>query len=434
MATFRRGKWWWTDFSLNGQRFRLPLETTDWRGALSKEKEFIAQALEGKLSPAGQSFARLAFTEALNRYLADRSVQVAPRSHRTESDHAKPLRESFSLTPVARISADAIMAYIRQRKERGLSNVTINMEIGILRRVLKRAKRWSLVADEIPRLPERRDIGRALSFEEKTRLLKMAAAKPEWDTARLAAILALNTTMRGCELKGLRWRDVDFMERMLTIRRSKTAAGERVIPLNADAWLTVMQLRDKSRRLFGDNLEPDWHLFPHAEGYTKPDPTKPMSGWRSAWRSLTRAVQCPACGQLQQPAEVCANDKCKTNIEKLKSPLHGLRFHDLRHHAITELAESQASERTIMAIAGHVSPKMLDHYSHVRIQAKREALDALSGKQSARANREGAAGGYDTNDGTNSTARPVPLSQITEKNGGDDGTRTRDLCRDRAAF
>jgi len=30
----------------------------------------------------------------------------------------------------------------------------------------------------------------------------------------------------------------------------------------------------------------------------------------------------------------------------------GLRFHDLRRHAITELAESQASDRTIMSIAG----------------------------------------------------------------------------------
>ena len=49
-----------------------------------------------------------------------------------------------------------------------------------------------------------------------------------------------------------------------------------------------------------------------------------------------------------------------------------------RHHAITELAESQASDQTIMAIAGHVSPRMLAHYSHVRLEAKRNALDALS--------------------------------------------------------
>src|SRR5262252_3007935 len=32
-----------------------------------------------------------------------------------------------------------------------------------------------------------------------------------------------------------------------------------------------------------------------------------------------------------------------------------------------------------MAIAGHVSQKMLAHYSHVRVEAKRKALDALAG-------------------------------------------------------
>jgi integrase len=37
-----------------------------------------------------------------------------------------------------------------------------------------------------------------------------------------------------------------------------------------------------------------------------------------------------------------------------------------------------------MAIAGHVSPKMLPHYSHVRMQAKRKALDALSVGHSTR--------------------------------------------------
>jgi len=31
-----------------------------------------------------------------------------------------------------------------------------------------------------------------------------------------------------------------------------------------------------------------------------------------------------------------------------------------------------------MSIAGHVSQRMLAHYSHVRIEAKRKALDALA--------------------------------------------------------
>jgi hypothetical protein len=31
-----------------------------------------------------------------------------------------------------------------------------------------------------------------------------------------------------------------------------------------------------------------------------------------------------------------------------------------------------------MAIAGHVDRKMLEHYSHIRMEAKRKALEALS--------------------------------------------------------
>jgi hypothetical protein len=54
------------------------------------------------------------------------------------------------------------------------------------------------------------------------------------------------------------------------------------------------------------------------------------------------------------------------------------RFHDLRHQALTGLAESKASDRTIMSIVGRVSKKRLQHYSHVRLEVKRNALDALT--------------------------------------------------------
>jgi len=77
--------------------------------------------------------------------------------------------------------------------------------------------------------------------------MKTAAANPEWQVARLAMTLALNTTMRGCELKGLCWRDVEFMERTLTVYYSKTQAGERVIPLNADATAAILELWDRTK-------------------------------------------------------------------------------------------------------------------------------------------------------------------------------------------
>ena len=425
MSLYKRGKTWHTDFTVNGQRFRQSLDTTDWREAQSNEKELIAQASAGKLAPTSQQFSKLSFTQAIERYLEDRAAHVQPRSKRSESDHAKPIREYFGSLPVARIDTDLILAYIRHRKAKGLSNTTVNMEIGILRRILKRAKRWHLVEDEIPNLPERRDIGRALQPEEKLRLLKIAQSKPEWETAYLASVVALNTTMRGCEIKELRWRDIDLMDRSLAIRRSKTLAGERAIPLNAHAYSAILRLRERAQKLFGKDLQPDWYVFPSAEGYSKPDPKKPMSGWRSAWRSFTRAVTCPACGELQSPSRTCRNPECGADIEKVKSSLAGLRFHDLRHHAITELAESQASDRTVMSIAGHVSQRMLAHYSHVRIEAKRKALDALAGTKE---------GGYVTKQVTKQVEAAILNSQTAEKNGGDDGTRTRGLCRDRAAF
>jgi hypothetical protein len=53
-----------------------------------------------------------------------------------------------------------------------------------------------------------------------------------------------------------------------------------------------------------------------------------------------------------------------------------------------------------MSIAGHVSHKMLAHYSHVRLDAKRNALDALTMGRGKEADTERTSMGYDTNHDT----------------------------------
>ena len=232
MALYKRGGTWWTDFSVNGQRFRQSLDTTDWREALSEEKKLIAQAQGGKLTAAGQSFARLAFTEAAERYLDSRKLELSDRSLKKERQLLVQSASFFGTMPLTRITTEN---YRESRAKSGTGPAYVNMEMGSIRRILKRAKRWHIVAEDIHPLKERREVGRAMAHEEKIRLLCMAAARPKWQTARCAAILALNTTMRGCELKGLRWRDVNLIDRVLTVRRSKTEAGERAIPLNSDA-------------------------------------------------------------------------------------------------------------------------------------------------------------------------------------------------------
>jgi integrase len=408
VALYKRGKTWWTDFSVNGVRYRESLDTSDWREAQSKEKELITQASAGKLASSNQQFARLSFSEAVERYLTDRLPRIQPKTMRAERERARQLKKYFEPTPVGRITVDAVLAYIAERRRAGMSNGTINRDLDVLRGVLKRAKRWYVMAEDIRPLPVRHNVGRALAHDEKLRLLKLAATKPGWQNARLATLLALNTTMRACEIRGLRWRDVDLMERVLTVRRSttKTDAGERVIPLNSGAWAVILESRERAKLLFGAEPQQEWYVFPHAEGSTRPDPTKPMTGWRTAWRNLTRAINCPKCGELQKPGKNCRNKECGADVSKVKSPTHGLRFHDMRHHAITELAESQASDQTIMSIAGHVSPKMLAHYSHVRMEAKRKALDALSNVDSG--------GSYGTKHGTNLPDDSKQDSQVLE--------------------
>ena len=54
------------------------------------------------------------------------------------------------------------------------------------------------------------------------------------------------------------------------------------------------------------------------------------------------------------------------------------RWHDNRHTFITCLAESgQAGDETIRDMAGHVSKRMLKHYSHIGMEAKRRAVESI---------------------------------------------------------
>jgi integrase len=360
------------------------------------------------------------FLAKVRRAISSRMPMVALRktSDSGQTRWRKSPSRFFEATPLTRITTESLLAYRESRAKSGTGTAYVNMEMGAIRRILKRAKRWHVVAEDIRPLRERGEVGRAMAHEEKLRLLRPAAIRPEWQVPRCAAIFALNTTMRSCELKGLRWRDVNLIERMLTVRRSKTEAGERVIPLNKDAMAAILELYKRAEAVAATDLSHD--VFPGCEN-DKLDPTRPQRTWRTAWRKLTRAVICPACSQLQNAAKKCCIEECGTDIHDLISPLAGLRFHDLRHHAITELAESQASDQTVMAIAGHVSQKMLAHYSHVRLDAKRHALDVL--------NNGGSTRGYGTNHVANAPAPTQQSPQVVEENGRPVRARTADLHR-----
>ena len=49
----------------------------------------------------------------------------------------------------------------------------------------------------------------------------------------------------------------------------------------------------------------------------------------------------------------------------------------MRHTFVSRMGESMASDATIMALSGHLSVKMKERYSHVRAEAKRQAIATL---------------------------------------------------------
>lgn len=249
----------------------------------------------------------------------------------------------------------------------------MNLEVTLIRQVLKKAKRWSVIADDVSNLPENHNvIGRVLTREQKLLLFRTAASKPEWETAYLAAVISASTTCRKVQLLNARWANVDMFTKVFSIQRSKTQAGHRAIPLNTEGLAAFARLRRRAEEL--DGGLPEHFVFPACENGNF-DFTRPQKSLRSAWRSMVKASAKAAGDQAAKDAKRNAEAARKAAEE----PFKGFRFHDLRHQAVTELAEAGVSDAALMSIAGYMSRKMLEHYSHVRMEAKRNALNALDG-------------------------------------------------------
>ncbi len=348
MVVFKRAGNYWADFTVGGQRFRLPLKVTNKQEAANIEKAKIAEAQShGGLLPS--QTAKLTVDDAGVVYFSSRTAEVSASTVRLETDAFKQVKRHLGSTKLASITLKALADYTQNRKREGIGNRTINIEVGVLRRVLKKYKLWSRLADDYRRLPEPKDIGRALSPEEELKLFETASSRPEWEVVFWISLVTANTTAGGVELRNVRLSDIDLKAQTLTVKVGKNRFRARVLPLNQSALWAVERLLDRAKELGA--TQPEHYLIPSRVSGKEYDPTQPPSrwGWRTAWRTLTAE-----CG------------------------LKGLRPHDLRHHAITKLAESaDASEQTIMSIAGHVSVEMLRHYSHIRQEAKRKAVAAL---------------------------------------------------------
>jgi integrase len=359
MALWKRGKRYWTYFSVNGVQWRRPLcapgsalATTNWQEAARLEKEVIRAAVAGELAVRDPSVKLFA---AVDDYLeAKKATANSERTIDFDRERLEHIKRHFGDVKLATITRKSIEAFQAKRRLGGASNRTINMDVGVLRQLLKRFKQWRRLEDDVKMLTEAggAPVGRALTPEEQTRLFEAAAGNSEWEHVYCAAVLAANTSMRGVEVKHVRRRDVDLEKvwdvesatgkGVLYVTRSKNETSKRAIPLNTAARSAVERMLKCADEL--GHTAPEHYLW-CANQHHKFDPTKPASKWDTAWRSLRDAAGLP-----------------------------GFRFHDLRHTVVTDLLEAGEPEHVIEAVTGHLSRRMLEHYSHQRLKAKGQML------------------------------------------------------------
>jgi integrase len=206
------------------------------------------------------------------------------------------------------------------------SNSTVNRYMTALGNALTIAtNEWEWIHEnpmkKISKLSEPRGRVRFLDDEERERLLEACktSASPYLHTL---VVLALSTGARQGELLNLRWSDVDWRRRVLTLHDTKNK-DRRLLPLVHYA-LQLMEEHNKVR-----NIASDW-VFP--------SPSRPMKPWdcRSAWLSALR----------------------KANIQDF-------RFHDLRHSCASYLAMNGASLAEIAEVLGHKTLQMVKRYAHL---------------------------------------------------------------------
>jgi len=268
----------------------------------------------------------------------------------------KHLSVFFKSMLLADVTAGHIGRYQLSRQKQKASNRTINMEVATLRMMLKSARLWAAIAPDVKMLPEVREVGKSLSPEEEKLLLDACLKSPS-PSLYPAVVIFCNTGLRNAELRCAHWSQVNFLKAEFEVGRAKTEGGTgRIIPLNQTALQAF-----KTWRARWPNAKLEDFIFPSEKlrfkgegaadkGIMTPydiDLTKPIGSWKKAWTTAKRE----------------AKVEC--------------RIHDLRHHFISALAQTQTPDATIQAISGHLSRKMLDHYSHVRVDAKRRAVDLL---------------------------------------------------------
>ena len=293
--------------------------------ALKWARNVESQLDLGTLAPK-QTMPRLMPT--VDRYVEE--VTPTKKGESQERYRANQLtRTKLADMQLDKITGEVVAQY-RDERLTEVSQNTVRLELAFLSVVFEQCrKEWGLAVSNpvrqirMPKPGKPRQ--RRLEAGEEEALLQ-ACRESGAHYLQTFVILAVETAMRFGELAGVTWANVSFEKRTIYLPDTKNGSP-RTVPLSTRA-LNAIQTQPRSI---------DGSLFS----------AKPGSIRSAFLIALSKA-------QATQPDS--------------KNFLRELRFHDLRHEAVTRLFEKGLNSIEVGMVSGHKTLSMLQRYTHIRSQ------------------------------------------------------------------
>jgi integrase len=385
------------DFMFHGQRIRETTGMTSITRAREVESK-RKQALRDGGAGIRRAQAPRLLSVAAAEWQESKKLAWSPKMGEIATNSMAHLLPVLGKKLLVDIEARDVAKYQKARLDEGASGRTVNIEVAMLRQVMRKRGAWERIKPDVQMLPERQDVGRALTPEEESALLHECGQS----RSRILlpfVVLALETGARFNTIRTLQWGNIDFANRCLKFGKDKTPAGTgRTIPLNQRAIETLsFWAQQFSKR------QPEHYVFPlekcgkagteESFGFTgavvyDTDPTQPIGDVKEAWEGAKKRTQrpCPACkdGILvdrRKPAKGYVCESCKAEAAELPAALVAVRFHDLRHTAVSRMIAARVPLPIIAKIVGWSAgtmAKMAARYGHFGMEELRGAVEAMS--------------------------------------------------------
>jgi len=296
---------------------------------------------QGKILPKAAQFVKkeqpTLFHQAADHYMKTHSIHK--KIVRCEISRLKILIKRWGHLPVEQVDKLAVMALRDDLLKLGRSGETINHYFNTISKLFQMLEGdWDLQIPNptkgIKRMPAKQGRTKRVNMKMEKQLL---ASCSDLSIPLLSLIIqfAIQTGMRRGELMGLKWNDIDLPNRRAYLHTTKNG-DPRQVPLTQNALAILQSIRR-------DDLED--RVFPMS-----------MNVLRSQYERAR------------------AYSEVKWNESGI-NPFNGLRFHDLRHEALSRLSDCGLNVIELSHISGHKTLGMLKRYTHPSHDAILAKLD-----------------------------------------------------------